>query len=37
MNSQIGKWVKIRILIILALFYGLAVTILARAYQFQVL
>ena len=37
MNAQIGKWVKIRIVIILALFYGLALLILARAYQFQVL
>ena len=37
MNAQIGKWVKIRIVIILVLFYGLTLTILARAYQFQVL
>jgi len=37
MNAQIGKWVRIRIFIILVLFYGLALTILARAYQFQVL
>jgi len=37
MNSPIGKWVRIRILVILALFYGLGITILARAYQFQVL